>query len=57
MTTTYKYHMFYVLKIRMQSSNDVKNFINTSKYSYISIYDGHDVQCTNALTFLLQNNM
>jgi hypothetical protein len=57
MTTTYKYHMFYVLETRMQSSNDVQNFINTSKYSYISIYDGHDVKCTNALTFLLHNNM
>jgi hypothetical protein len=57
MTTTYKYHMFYVLKIRMQSSNDVQNFINTSKYSYVSIYDDHDVQHTNALTFLFHNNM
>jgi hypothetical protein len=57
MTTTYKYHMFYVLETRMQSSNDVQNFINTSKYSYVSIYDGHDVQRTNALTFLLHNNM
>ncbi len=30
-----------ILETRIQSSNDVHNFINTSKYSYISIYDGH----------------
>jgi hypothetical protein len=29
------------VEIRIQSLNDVHNFINTSKYSYISIYDGH----------------
>ncbi len=29
------------METRIQSSNDVNNFINTSKYSYISIYDGH----------------
>jgi hypothetical protein len=57
MNTTYKYHMFYILETRMQSWNDVQNFINTPKYSYVSIYDGHDVQHTNALTFLLHNNM
>ncbi len=29
------------METRLQSSNDVHNFINTSKYSYILIYDGH----------------
>jgi hypothetical protein len=36
------------LETRIRSSNDVHNFINTSKYPYISIYDGHgfnDVIC------------
>jgi hypothetical protein len=34
-------HVLCILETRIQSSNDVNNFINTSKYSYISIYDGH----------------
>jgi hypothetical protein len=42
------------------SSNDMQKFINTSKYSYISIwwpwFDG-DVQHANALTFLWQNTL
>jgi len=42
MTTTYKYHMFYVFwKKKIRLSNDIQKFINTSKYSYISIYGGH----------------
>jgi hypothetical protein len=34
-------HVICILETRIQSSNDVHNFINTSKYSYISIYDGY----------------
>ncbi len=34
-------HVLCILETRIQSSNDVHNFINTSKYSYISIYNGH----------------
>jgi len=34
-------HVLCILETRIQSSNDVQNFINISKYSYISIYDGH----------------
>ncbi len=34
-------HVLCILETRIQSWNDVHNFINTSKYTYISIYDGH----------------
>jgi len=34
-------HVLCILETRIQSSNDGHNFINTSKYSYISIFDGH----------------
>ncbi len=55
-------HVLCILETKIQSSNGVQNFINTSKYSYISIYDGHglinnDVQHINVVTFLLHNNM
>ncbi len=36
-------HVLCILETKIQSSNDVQNFINISKYSYISIYDGHDL--------------
>jgi hypothetical protein len=34
-------HILCILKTRIRSSNDGHSFINTSKYSYISIFDGH----------------
>jgi hypothetical protein len=34
-------HVLCILETKIQSSNDVQNFINILKYSYISIYDGH----------------
>jgi hypothetical protein len=36
-------HVLCILEIRIQSSNDVHNFIKTSKYSNISIYDDHNL--------------
>jgi hypothetical protein len=46
-------HVICILETRIQSSNDVHNFINTSKYSYISIYDGHGlIMMYNAQMFL-----
>jgi hypothetical protein len=36
-------HVLCILETRIQPSNDVQNFINTSKYSYVSIYDGHNL--------------
>jgi hypothetical protein len=43
MTTTYKYHMFFlhILETKIQLSNDIQKVINTSNYAYISIYSGH----------------
>jgi hypothetical protein len=47
-----------ILETRIQSSIDVHNFINTSKYSYISIYDGDSlIIMYNAQMLLLHNNM
>jgi hypothetical protein len=46
-------YIFCILKTRIQSSNDWHNFINTSKYSYISIFDGHGLTMMyNAQMFL-----
>jgi hypothetical protein len=46
-------HVLCILQTRIQSSNDVQNFINILKYSYISIYDGHGlIMMYNAQMFL-----
>ncbi len=46
-------HVLCILETRIQSSNDVQNFINILKYSYISIYDGHGlVMMYNTQMFL-----
>jgi hypothetical protein len=47
-------HVICILETLIQSSNDVHNFINTSKYSYISIYDGHGlIMMYNAQCFYI----
>ncbi len=46
-------HVLCILETIIQSSNDVQNFNNISKYSYISIYDGHGLTMIyNAQIFL-----
>jgi len=37
------------------SSNDIQKFINTSKYSYISIYDGHGLIVMYNMQMLLHS--
>jgi hypothetical protein len=37
------------------SSNDMQKFINTSKYSYISIYDGHGLMVMYNMQMLLHS--
>jgi hypothetical protein len=38
------YHILCLIKIRIHhASTDVHKFINSLKYSYIAIYDGHEL--------------
>jgi hypothetical protein len=37
------------------SSNDIQKFINTLKYSYISIYDGHGLIVMHNMQMLLHS--
>jgi hypothetical protein len=54
-------HVLCILETKIQSSNDVQNFIYISKHSYISIYDGPNlIMMYNAqmfLHFITQNVM
>jgi hypothetical protein len=47
-------HILWLIEIGLQSSlNEIHNFLDTSKYSYKSIFDGHEILMLYARYYIL----